>query len=682
MVSENDPLLGNSAPSGRPDISADPFTKPDVTISAGSASPVRSSSLRLVFNSDPDAVLETAANDVYEALLDDSDYENEQNHDEDAMWLREQRTLNKSLHWFKRPSVGMVVFSIFVFSFSATIAEGSKQILYFKLACNYLAQYSPTQTCDPVQNQVLVSNLELGLTTAGAVVTMAAATQIGLLADKYGRKPFIVLNACSMLVARFVRYAYVLKVPVLRYWLMIVVETSAMVFGGPIIIMTLANCYVSDVVEAHERIFYLGFGIAAFFLGLSSGPFVGNFLLSFSDKFNDIPRTLEAGDSPNIPDKVLQLVAYIVNLVLTMVEHIFKVILGDGAGEKAATVASEVAADSSIAPKVLITSKDLIPLRAEIIILAAFVLFAIFVLPELRLAQARRKSSSLSRSLSISLARVQIEKPSVASWLASCLNSLSPLRILTLPDDVVLPSRKAHAKKDRRVVMTLVALECLITGMAMSTLPVLILYGVYMFQWEAHDLSVLIGISCMARATVLLVLLPIINHRVLQKVFGMKTLTDRMDRVEHSMALLGMVMEVIGLVFLAACTTSTAFVGAAALTAFSSLIGPSLNSAVIKYYPELMIGEVFGATAVLKNTINLIGPFVFLTTYKKSITLWDFPTLVIYVLAGIMAICVAVMLWIGGYADEKKPQDAEQIRDLSYSELHRSNSFVYQQRQR
>lgn len=667
MVSETEPLLGKSGSSNPPE---GPFSKPIASVSPRSLS-------RSVFSSDPDTVLDTAANDVYEALLDDSDYENEQNHDEDAMWLREQRSFNKTLHWFKRPSVGMMVFCIFIFSFSGTIAEASKQMLFFKLACNYLAQFSPTGTCDPIQNQVLVSNLELGLTTGLSVVTLAATSQIGHLTDKYGRKPFIVLIALSTLASRLIRYIFVLNLPILRYWLMIVVETSSWLFGGPLVIMTLANCYVSDIVEAHERIFYLGFGIAAFFLGLSSGPVVGNFITSFSDKYGDIPHASSKEDL-DIPDKVWELINYIISLVLAMVEHVFRVILGRD-GEVSI---SEVSRESAISPMVLITKKDLLPLRAEIVLLVAFLVFAVFILPELRLVQARRKSTSLSRSLSISLTRIYLESPTWRNWFASGLSVLRPLRILMLPEDVVVSSKRALIKRDRRVVMTMVAIDCAITAMAMSILPVLILYGVYTFKWESRDLSILIAVSCMSRAVVLLLLLPIINHRILQKGFGFKTDKDHLDRVEHSMALLGMVVESIGLVAMAVCSSSFVFITIAGLTAFSSLIGPSLNSAIIKYYPELKIGEVFGATALLKNIINLVGPFAFLTIYKKSIMLWNFPSLVIYILAVILAICAVTMVWLGGYLREKRPEDAEQRRSFSYVDLHRSNSFVYQQRQK
>lgn len=49
----------------------------------------------------PDGItnLEHAVNDVYEAIVDeDDDYEL----DEDAVWLREQRSLNKATHWLKK----------------------------------------------------------------------------------------------------------------------------------------------------------------------------------------------------------------------------------------------------------------------------------------------------------------------------------------------------------------------------------------------------------------------------------------------------------------------------------------------------------------------------------------------------------------------------------------------------
>ena len=88
-----------------------------------------------------EALLETAANDAYQAIIEEEEDVDEANssQDEDVIWLREQIENNKAISWINRPSVyilGLVI-CIFMIAFASTI--GVKQIILFKLACNTVA---------------------------------------------------------------------------------------------------------------------------------------------------------------------------------------------------------------------------------------------------------------------------------------------------------------------------------------------------------------------------------------------------------------------------------------------------------------------------------------------------------------------------------------------------------------
>ena len=137
-----------------------------------------------------EALLETAANDAYQAIIEEEEDVDEANssQDEDVIWLREQIENNKAISWINRPSVyilGLVI-CIFMIAFASTI--GVKQIILFKLACNTVA--NSKGYCDPIETQVLVSSYEMYSMVGGTLVSLIPVAKAGELSDIYGRKPF------------------------------------------------------------------------------------------------------------------------------------------------------------------------------------------------------------------------------------------------------------------------------------------------------------------------------------------------------------------------------------------------------------------------------------------------------------------------------------------------------------
>lgn len=180
-------------------------------------------------NPDNIANLEHAVNDVYEALVDEDD---EYELDEDAIWLREQRDLNKSTHWLKRPSVMMIGFPLFLFALAYSSGESTKRMITFKLACNYLAERSSDKVCDPIATQVLVSNLYLAYSILSAMCMMIALGKLGMLSDQYGRKPFLIAIVLVFLVAKVFKFYVMHRSEVLSFGLMVVTEIMGNLCGG------------------------------------------------------------------------------------------------------------------------------------------------------------------------------------------------------------------------------------------------------------------------------------------------------------------------------------------------------------------------------------------------------------------------------------------------------------------
>lgn len=527
-------------------------------------------------NPDNEANLELAVNDFYEAVVEG---EVEEDVDEDVLWLIEQRKVNKTLHWLKRPSVLMVGVYVFFVAMGQSSANSTKQIILFKLACNSLIrspQHDPT--CDPADTQVLVSNYQMWYSVVTSAATIVASGKIGSMSDQYGRKPFIVLILFGLMVQAIVRYWVIEHFSYLKFKLMLLTEIMGNICGGLLTLVTITNCYISDVVEPHERIYCLGLSIAFLFIGYSVGPLVGNFILKMADKIYPVVHS----DS-------------------------FK----------------EVGTYSNV------TKTEFLPLKFEILILSLLFLFGLFVLPESRSSKARKKSRSLSRSLSSSLLNAAIEQRSIygatKEKFKQALNFLQPLRLLTIPEEVVNPANAMYVKVERIVVIILVINICYLTALGTTLGEIYILHGIYRYNWDSSQIGIFLAVACASRAFVLLLVSPVLNHKLLQGVFKFKVIRHQFDMIDFSLAFGGLMCEGLALMLMIFAKSSAIFYVSLILSSFGTLASPSLNSAVIKFFPESKIGELFGAIALVKNVFTLTTPIILLTAYKKGIRLWGFP---------------------------------------------------------
>lgn len=581
-------------------------------------------------NPDGEAQLEQAVVDTYDAVVDPSHPAADL--DEDAAWLREQRISHKSLHWLRRPSVVMIGCCLFMFSFASSSAESTRQMLTFKLACNYVLHHSTLGICDPTETQVLVSSLQQGYAIAAGITTLFASGKIGPLSDQYGRKMFIVLIALLQIIGKTLRLVVMTHYPELQFGAMVFTEVVTNLCGGTITLVTLACCYVSDIAEAHQRTYYLGINIASLFVGLSTGPLAGNLILSLAKKF---------GITGSI---------------------------------------SELFGLSHSEPATTIDKYEFAPLRAEIGILCLVFLFVILVLPESRTESARRKSRSLSTSLlRSSLLGEEPVELSAPSRFFQMFNFLRPLRLIAYPKDVVSRLRHQSIRVNRVAVILLIISDCFITSISIPMGELYVLYGIYRFGWKAPDLGIMLAVTCSSRAFALIVLSPVISRKLFQETLGLRLNPKRFDRVDWAMVTFAFVCEFIGLLWLSTAQNSVLFLIILSLTSFGTLGGPALGSAVVKFFPELKIGELFGAMALVKNVLQVIVPVAILAIYKALLSRWLRPQLVFYVIALIflgVALSAGFVIRILEREDNrvKTETDVEQNRRPSVHH-HRNSSF-------
>lgn len=567
-------------------------------------------------NADESAVLTEAVEATYSAVVDVDSAVVSPDVEDDSVWLKEQRMSHQSLHWLRRPSILMIGTCIFLLAFASASAEPSRQFISFKLACNTVAAAAGTDTCDPAQTQVLFLNLQQAYIIAIGLATILSLGKLGPLSDQYGRRLFIGLMTLVQLVGKLVKMAVMLSSNELRFVPMVLAEFLSNLCGGVMTLLMLSNCYVSDIAEVHERTFYLGIVMALFYLGLSLGPGLGNFLMSLGST---------------------------------------------------APVASSAKTVS------VISVNEYLPLKVEIGIVVGVLLFVVFVLPESRTENARRMSRSLSRSLLRALLVVP-EQPRRFS-LAS-INFLSLLRILTYPEDVVPPLHRASIRTSRIAVMTLVACDCLLVCLVIALGEVFVMYGIFQFEWDAKDVGVMLTVVFSLRAITLLVVSPLLNHRLFMGVFGLRPVKLRFDHLDLAMVMTGYITEFIGMLMFGLSNSARLYLVLLGITSLGSLIMPAMSSGLVKFFPELRVGEVFGALTMVKNSLQIVVPYYFLNMYKKLVVLGH-PLYVFFFIAAVYGICIVAISWVLVVLDKEDARVAreDETEGMVRQQLHRNPSF-------
>lgn len=572
-------------------------------------------------NTDENAVLNEAVEATYAAVVNSElDLAVDSNEaEEDGLWLKQQLMAHKSLHWLRRPSIIMISICVFFLAFATASAEPSRQLISVKLTCNYVAAKSGTETCDPVKTQILYLNLEQAYIISIGLATIMSLGKMGSLSDQHGRRLFLILMTIVQALGKMVKMAVMSSSNELRFVPMVMAEFFANLCGGVLTLLMLSNCYVSDIAEVHQRTFYLGIIMALFFLGLSLGPGFGNLLTSLENK---PPVTASASATS------------------------------------------------------MISVNEYLPLKAEILIILTVLCFEVLVLPESRTEGARRMSRSLSHSLLRALLMAAEVLP--GSFSLASINFLRPLRILTYPDDVVPPLRRSSIRITRIAVMTLVACDCILVALIIAFGQIFMLYPIFRFNWDAKQVGAFLTVLFSLRAVTLLLISPLLNHKVFMGFFGLRASKLRFDRLDWAMMMTGYVTEFLGMLVIGRCLSTRLYLVVMGLTSLGSLSMPAMSSGLVKFFPELRLGEVFGGLAMVKNSLQIVFPYLFLNLYKKLV-LYGHPEYVFYCMAFVFAICILATSWVQIYLDKEDARitlEDEGESGLRRGLHHRNSSFT------
>lgn len=495
----------------------------------------------------------------------------------DSILLLQDREHHNSLKWYRRPSIFMVSVLVFSYCFSLGIAMSSDLDLIMKAVC-YLVN-GEVNNCSTPSVQQMNANLQKYNNFIGSFIKILVSVKMGKLSDIYGRKPMFLITFTLSCLSKFM--CVFILTP--RYFTFnrVILANIVDSFGGSIfVLLSIANSYVCDVVHERERLPALSKVTGAFFLGLSLGPLTSSFL----------------GSTFNIP------------------------------------------------------SIHFVGASAALFFMS--IIFVIWCIPESRGEKLRDKS----RRFSI---RSRRELESSPSWtyklgLSGVIDSFESLKILWItrprqfstnennseyemnPSQDPSSLQKLEIDLPARVNgILLLAIDLFfVICSAGSSLPIA-LYMIYKFNLSQSQLGLFVGVISGSRAIVLSVLNPWVQHNLLNFFSHDPFNVDFIDITTIGVAILS---EIVASLLCSISPTLWILCFYFILTSLSAVGSPVIHSALLKYNPNpSKNGEFFGALALIKNIVNLVAPWFFLTVYSFGIGIAK-PEIIFYIILGSFSI--------------------------------------------
>lgn len=491
----------------------------------------------------------------------------------DSALLIEERDFNSLLKWYKRPSIFMISSILFFYSFSIGISLSAELELVMDAVCFFVN--GDIENCHASRVQQANASLQKWSNFISSIMKIIVSIQVGKLSDQYGRKPLILFTFVLTAISRF-SLIIVLTPRYFSFARLIFCHFIDACGGSLFVLLGLANSYAIDVVHEKERLPSLGKITGILFLGLSLGPLASSFLGTYF----------------------------------------------------------------GLKPLIFITTSSVL-LVISIIIILAFI-------PESRSLKLRAKT----RRFSIK-SQKKMESESSMSYklgLASFINSFKSLKLLwiTRPKDykpsvielinndqvdetsellqqdiAINPGNtnnisSSEIDMDSRInVLILLAIEILVTFCsAGASLPVA-LYLMYKFNFTQPQLGLFVGIAAGLRTVSLTIFNPWFQHNLLKFMNHDAFNIDFIDIISIAFAI---VCELLASFLCSISSSFSAICLYIILSAMSAIGSPIIHASLLKYNSSPgKNGEFFGALALIRNIINLVAPWVFLTVYSFGV---------------------------------------------------------------
>lgn len=491
----------------------------------------------------------------------------------DSALLMEERDSYSLLKWYNRPSIFMISAILFLYAFSIGIAMSAELELIMDAVCFFVN--GNLENCHASRVQQANASLQKWSNLICSIIKIIMSIQMGKLSDLHGRKPLILFIFILSALSKF-SLIIVLTPAYFSFTRLILCNVIDACGGSLFVLLGLANSYAIDVVHERERLPSLGKITGALFLGLSLGPLSSSFL---GTSFGVKPLTFITTSS------VLLVISIIIILIFVPESRSSKL----RAKTRRFSIRSQkkMEAESSLLYILGLTS-----------FISSF--------KSLKLLWITRPKNFKASIIEL-INNDQIDE---TSGLLQQGVPINPINTENLA--------KSEIDMDSRInVLILLTIEILVTFCSVgSSLPVA-LYLMYTFNFTQPQLGLFVGVASGLRAFSLTIFNPWFQHNLLNHLHHDAFNVDFIDITSISFA--------IGCELLAAllCSISSSFFVICLYIIFSAIsaIGsPIIHASLLKYNSSPgKNGEFFGALALIRNIINLISPWVFLTVYSFGV---------------------------------------------------------------
>lgn len=492
-------------------------------------------------------LLEEHILDAQEIAIDDDDDDREDDEDQEAT-----KWLNaiKELPWMQQPAVLKIAFALFLVGLALSISSPLKQVIVYKLACQLLVVNTPGATCDPVQVQQLVTNYEMWESVFLPLVLIATTVQVCRLLDVYGRKFFISLFTACLLVGEVIYYVVVSRTKGFPVWWLYFSAVVALIAGGSTGITALCKAYITDITKPSTRTYLLGL----VFVGVNVGQLVGPLVLSF------VLKHARQRDNVAVPNTAIE----------------------------------------NAVPRL-----ELVPLKVSIVVLFFLVVYNVLFLGESRSPVSRSKSRSAS--IALALEAQQLRKFSLKEKLVSVF---SPLRILFYPEEFKTRDNQHRFDRDRAIVMLLCGCEAMAVVLALVEIILSPQYCIYKFHWDSVTLSYSMFANGLTTTVLMVVMAPLLFRHVLPY-FGYKVKDHSVDEIDTLMIVAPMFVFTVCSLGQASAPNTGTYIAFSVIQQIHNLCMATLTAAIVKYFPALKTGELYGAVSLAQSVTTLVFPVLF-----------------------------------------------------------------------
>lgn len=524
----------------------------------------------------------------------------------DSILLLEERECHANLKWYKRPSVFMISCILFFYSYSTFFSLSPELQLVMEAVC-YSYNGNKLKNCGSTGVQQENANVQKWTGLVTSIVKILISSKLGKLSDIYGRKPMILLSFTMTALSKF-SMVFILTPQYFTFRRFLAGSLLDALGGSIYVLLGFANSYTIDVVHDKDRLQALGTVTGALFLGLSLGPLSSSFLASII----------------NIkPIHFLGISAAL--LVLSIMVVIFFIPESRSIKLKAKSRRSSIRSQRELESN---------PSWAYTLGLSTFVdsfnsLKLLWITRPLNF-KPNSSSSESSSEVAELLPPSRTNNTSINSNFNSNLNN----------PNTVNNSSPGLDLAARVNVLLLLAVEILINFCSVGAPLPVALYLISTFKLNQAQLSLYVGVFSGLRALVLTVFNPWLQHRFIQ-IFDHDSLN--VDFIDVSSIGFAVLCELIASL-LCSCSVSVVAVCLYILFASVSSIGsPILHAALLKYNSSPgKNGEFFGALALIRNIINLVSPWMFLSVYSFGIKIGR-PQAIFYIVFVLFTICAFLL---------------------------------------